>query len=36
MCTAFEQLPSPLTGEGSGGGEDRVSSPLPRQGVKGY
>jgi hypothetical protein len=39
MCGSFEPLPSPLTGEGSGGGEDRTPSPLPtfpRQGGKGY
>jgi hypothetical protein len=27
MCGTFEPLPSPLMGEGSGGGEDRTSSP---------
>jgi hypothetical protein len=27
MCGTFEPLPSPLMGEGSGGGEDSTSSP---------
>jgi hypothetical protein len=29
MHVTFEQLPSPLMGEGSGGGEDSTSSPHP-------
>jgi hypothetical protein len=29
MCTTFEPLPSPLMGEGAGGGEDSTSSPHP-------
>jgi hypothetical protein len=29
MCGTCELLPSPLMGEGSGGGEDRTSSPHP-------
>jgi hypothetical protein len=29
MCVTFEQLPSPLRGEGAGGGEDGTSSPHP-------
>jgi hypothetical protein len=39
MCGTFEPLPSPLTGEGAGGGEDSTSSPHPtfhRQWGKGY
>jgi hypothetical protein len=39
MPIARKQLPSPLTGEGSGGGEASVPSPIPtflRQGGKGY
>ena len=29
MCGTFEPLPSPLMGEGAGGGEDHTSSPHP-------
>jgi hypothetical protein len=29
MRVTFEPLPSPFMGEGSGGGEDRTSSPHP-------
>jgi hypothetical protein len=40
MPIAFKHLPSPLTGEGAGGGEDSTSfSPIPtfpRQRGKGY
>jgi hypothetical protein len=28
MRDTFEQIPSPLMGEGSGGGEESISSPL--------
>jgi hypothetical protein len=39
MHVTFEQLPSPLMGEGSGGGEDGTSSPpsqpSPTQGGRG-
>jgi hypothetical protein len=30
MRVTFELFPSPLVGEGSGGGEDRTSSPHPK------
>jgi hypothetical protein len=42
MCGTFEELPSPLMGEGSGGGEDHTSSrhpnlpPLRGEGVLTY
>jgi hypothetical protein len=29
MRATFEPLPSPIKGEGSGGGEDRTASPHP-------
>jgi hypothetical protein len=29
MCVAVEELPSPLTGEGSGGGDPCALSPIP-------
>jgi hypothetical protein len=29
MRATFEPFPSPLTGEGAGGGEDHTSSPHP-------
>jgi hypothetical protein len=29
MCGTFAPLPSPLMGEGSGGGEDSTRSPIP-------
>jgi hypothetical protein len=38
ICIAFSQLPSPLMGEGSGGGEASAPSPhpnLPRKGGRG-
>jgi hypothetical protein len=36
MCGTFEPLPSPLMGEGLGGGEDSTSSPpSPPSPVKG-
>jgi hypothetical protein len=42
MRAAFESFPSPLMGEGAGGGEDRTPSPHPNlpplraEGVRSY